>query len=73
MQGAAPRRKPEGCAGKTGGGGGRGNPGKRMEACGCYVGEPLRYEPEGRWEYNRLYEDLEQNRFDVVVSSRRTA
>ena len=22
---------------------------------------------KGRWEYNRLYEDLEQNRFDVVV------
>ncbi len=38
-----------------------------MEACGCLRGEPLRYEPEGQTEYNRLYEDLEQNRFDVVV------
>lgn len=27
---------------------GRGNPGKRMEACGCLRGEPLRYEPEGQ-------------------------
>ena len=40
--------KSEGCAGKTGGGGGRGNPGKRMEACGCLRGEPLRYEPPVR-------------------------